>query len=505
MKKKFIIGLILISVASLCGIAYALFIHKEVEIKKFDKEIRVSVFTEYNDPGVDMCYGSIIKCSKMNYEIEGEVDTTKLGDYEIKYKYQTGANEHYLKRKVVVYDDVNPEIEVTGDLVLCPNKSLVEKAYKATDNYDGDLTDKVELLFEEEETGEVLNKKPEITEEDLKDKTDPTIPNINEAPLSADTKETIYLTVSDSSDNKCKVKIEPKLYDGEPTITLKGSTSDTLIKGSKYSEPGYSAIDKCDGDLTKDVKVSGSVDTSKIGTYTITYEVTNSIGKKVTKTRTIKVINKQVVTNIGATGSKIIYLTFDDGPSAYTTKLLNILDKYGIKATFFVTGNNVKLIAEEKRRGHTVCIHTYSHDYAKIYKSVDAYFADLNKMNNIIKQQTGSTVNCLRFPGGSSNTVSKKYSKGIMTTLTQEVTARGYRYYDWNIASGDAGETTKSSGVYNNVVKRLKGGVYNVLFHDSKSYTVNAIEDIIKYGLAHGYTFLPITSSSPTFHHGVNN
>ena len=126
-------------------------------------------------------------------------------------------------------------------------------------------------------------------------------------------------------------------------------------------------------------------------------------------------------------------------------------------------------------------------------------------MNGIIANKTGSKVNCLRFPGGSSNTVSRKYNKGIMTTLTQEVTNRGYRYYDWNISSGDAGGTTKSSGVYNNVVKNLKGGVYNILFHDSKSYTVNAIEDIIKYGLANGYTFLPITSSSPTFHHGVNN
>lgn len=505
MKKKFIIGLILLSVASLCGIAYALFVHKEIEIKNFVKEERVLVYTEYNDPGVDMCYGSIIKCKKVEYTIDGEVDTNVLGDYFIKYRYQTGANEHYLTRKVVVYDDIEPKIEITGDLIICPDKKLLEAKYKATDNYDGDLTDKVELVFENEEDTEVENKKKEITEEDLKDKTDPTKPNIEEAPLTADSKEVVYLTVSDSSNNKCKVKIEPKLYDGEPTITLKGSTSDTLIKGSKYSEPGYSASDKCDGDLTSSVKVSGSVDTSKLGTYTITYEVVNSIGKKVSKTRTIKVINRQVVTNIGATGSKIIYLTFDDGPSAYTTKLLNILDKYGIKATFFVTGNKTSLIGEEKRRGHTVCIHTYSHDYAKIYKSVDAYFADLNKMNNIIKQQTGSTVNCLRFPGGSSNTVSRKYSKGIMTTLTGEVTARGFRYYDWNIASGDAGETTSSSGVYNNVVKRLKGGVYNILFHDSKSYTVNAIEDIIKYGLAHGYTFLPITSSSPTFHHGVNN
>ena len=504
MKRLRMIFLILIGVACVFGIIYALFVHKEIEIKKFDKEINVLVFTEYNDPGVDMCYGTISKCNKVEYEVEGEVDTNIIGDYEIKYKYKKGNYEHYLTRIVHVYDDVNPEINIEGDIIICPDKKVLESKYTAIDNYDGDLTDKVEIKLIDEPKYPVVD---ELYKEEKKEEITDNSEETNDIDSTKyDEKVTIaYLSVLDSSNNLCSVRVETKLYDGEPTITLKGSTNDTLIKGSKYSEAGYSATDKCDGDITSSVKVTGSVDTSKVGTYTITYEVANSIGKTTTKKRTVKVINKQVVTNIGATGSKIIYLTFDDGPSAYTTKLLNILDKYGIKATFFVTGNRVNLISEEKRRGHTVCIHTYSHDYAKIYKSVDAYFADLNKMNNIIKQQTGSTVNCLRFPGGSSNTVSRKYNKGIMTVLTGEVTARGYRYYDWNIASGDAGETTSSSGVYNNVVKRLKGGVYNVLFHDSKSYTVNAIEDIIKYGLAHGYTFLPITSSSPTFHHGVNN
>lgn len=472
MKKRFIIALILVGVACLIGIIYALFIHKELVVKTFDKELRILVHDEYNDPDINICYGSIIKCKKLDYEVKGKVDTNVIGDYTLEYKFKTGNRYDQLKRIVHVYDDIKPEITVDGDITVCKDKKIVGGNYKATDNYDGDITNKVVFVDKNENN-------PEIRES--------------------------YLEVSDTSNNVCKVNIEPKLYDGEPSLSLDGNTSDTIIKGNKYNEPGYKATDKCDGDITDNVIVTGTVKTDTVGTYTLTYEVTNSVGKKVSKTRTIKVINRQVVTNIPANGKKIIYLTFDDGPSAYTSKLLNILDKYGIKATFFVTGNNINLISQEKSRGHTVCIHTYSHDYAKIYKSVDAYFADLNKMNNIIKQKTGSTVNCLRFPGGSSNTVSRKYNKGIMTTLTGEVTRRGYRYYDWNIASGDAGQTTSSRGVYNNVVRNLKGGVYNILFHDSKSYTVNAIEDIIKYGLANGYTFLPITSSSPTFHHGVNN
>jgi peptidoglycan/xylan/chitin deacetylase (PgdA/CDA1 family) len=469
MKKRFIFALILVGVACLIGIIYALFIHKELVVKTFDKEISILVHNEYNDPEINICYGTIIKCKKLELEKKGEVDTSLLGDYILEYKFKTDNRYDKLERIVHVYDDVKPEITVNGDITVCKDKKIVDGEYKATDNYDGDITNKV--IF--------------IDKDDVETQS--------------------YLEVKDSSDNISKINVEAKLYDGEPSLTLKGNTSDTIIKGNKYSEPGFTATDKCDGDITKDITINGSVKTDTVGTYTITYEVTNSIGKKVSKTRTVKVINRQVVTNVPASGKKIIYLTFDDGPSAYTSKLLNILDKYGIKATFFVTGNNINLISQEKSRGHTVCIHTYSHDYSKIYKSVDAYFADLNKMNNIIKQKTGSTVNCLRFPGGSSNTVSRKYNKGIMTTLTGEVTRRGYRYYDWNISSGDAGQTTSSRGVYNNVVKYLKGGVYNVLMHDSKSYTVNAVEDIIKYGLANGYTFLPITASSPTFHHGVNN
>ena len=472
MKRIRIISLILLSVACILGVIYALFIHKELEIKVYESDTRVPVFTEYHDKEIDICYGTINNCKKLSYETIGEVNTNILGEYSLRYRYVTSGKEHFLERIVHVYDDVLPTLELEGDITICKDNKILDAKYKANDNYDGDLTKKVELVFDEKENSE---------------------------------EKIAYLSVSDSSNNTCKLEVEPKYYDGEPVITLKGSTSDAIIVGSKYTDPGYSASDKCDGDLTESVKVDGSVNSSKIGTYTITYQVSNSIGKTTTKKRTIKVINKQAVYNVPASGSKIIYLTFDDGPSSYTPKLLNILDKYGIKATFFVTGNRTDLIASEKSRGHTVCIHTYTHDYAKIYKSVDAYFSDLDKMNGIIESKTGSKVNCLRFPGGSSNTVSRKYSKGIMTTLTQEVTNRGYRYYDWNISSGDAGQTTKSSGVYNNVVKNLKGGVYNILFHDSKSYTVNAIEDIIKYGLANGYTFLPITSSSPTFHHGVNN
>ncbi len=213
--------------------------------------------------------------------------------------------------------------------------------------------------------------------------------------------------------------------------------------------------------------------------------------------------------NPANTGHKVIYLTFDDGPGPYTEKLLNVLDKYNVKATFFVTAAYPKyqnMIAEEAKRGHTVAIHTYTHDYAKIYASDSAYIADMNKMNEVIKAQTGSYSKYFRFPGGSSNTVSRKYNTGIMTRLTKTLTAQGYRYYDWNVSSGDAGETTSTAQVVKNVTSGIaKHDVSVVLQHDVKSYSVDAVEQIIKWGLANGYTFRAIDSSTPVTHHSVNN
>ena len=195
----------------------------------------------------------------------------------------------------------------------------------------------------------------------------------------------------------------------------------------------------------------------------------------------------------------------------YTNKLLDILRKYDVKATFFVTDQPSRYDSCIKRaydEGHTIAMHSATHNYKYIYSSTDNYFKDLERIQNKIKRITGETTYMLRFPGGSSNTVSRNYDKGtkIMSKLTKMVVARGYRYFDWNVSSGDAGNTTKTSKVYSNVVNSLGNGkTYIVLQHDSKGYSVNAVEDIIKYGLSRGYNFRPLTMNSPTIHHGVNN
>lgn len=202
----------------------------------------------------------------------------------------------------------------------------------------------------------------------------------------------------------------------------------------------------------------------------------------------------------------VIYLTFDDGPGRYTEQLLDVLDKYNIKATFFVVNTSYsKLIAEEYKRGHSVGIHSNTHDYQKIYESDEAFFDDFNAMYDEIVYRTGEGTCLMRFPGGSSNTVSC-INPGIMTRLTEEVENRGFTYFDWNVSSGDAGQTVETQQVYENVINGVQNHKISiVLQHDKKGFSVDAVEQIIIWGLENGYTFLPLTKDSPTCHHRIAN
>ena len=133
---------------------------------------------------------------------------------------------------------------------------------------------------------------------------------------------------------------------------------------------------------------------------------------------------------------------------------------------------------------------------------------NITKLQKKIKKTTGYSPTIIRFPGGSSNTVSRHYSKGIMTRLTKKVVEEGFKYYDWNVSSEDAGGASTSSQVYNYVTKNLVKNRSNVvLMHDfsGNTKTLNALSDIIDYGLENGYTFKAITSDTPMVKHGVNN
>lgn len=203
---------------------------------------------------------------------------------------------------------------------------------------------------------------------------------------------------------------------------------------------------------------------------------------------------------------RVIYLTFDDGPGKYTGQLLDVLDQYGVKATFFVVGcGETDMIGEAYRRGHSIGIHSACHKFRTIYESEEAFLADVQEMSDIIFEQTGQRTSLIRFPGGSSNTVSN-FNPGIMTRLAQAVEEQGYRYFDWNVASGDAGKPIATAQVVKNVMSGVKKNrVSVVLQHDTRKFSVAAVEEILKWGLENGYTFLPLTEDSPAVHHHIRN
>lgn len=184
------------------------------------------------------------------------------------------------------------------------------------------------------------------------------------------------------------------------------------------------------------------------------------------------------------TDYKKVYLTFDDGPSSNTEKILNILAEYQIKATFFVIGkedeNSKKMYRRIVEEGHTLGMHTYSHQYDKIYESVEAFAEDVEKLQNYLLEVTGEKPILFRFPGGSSNLVSSI----SMTEFIKYLNEQGIIYFDWNVSSGDAkSKALPVDDLINNVMKDVE--IYHtsiVLMHDSadKPNTVEALPDLIK-------------------------
>ena len=209
------------------------------------------------------------------------------------------------------------------------------------------------------------------------------------------------------------------------------------------------------------------------------------------------------------TDEKIVYLTLDDGPSYLTPAYLDLLDEYGIKATFFVTGQSPEhfdLIREAYDRGHTIGLHTYCHDYATVYASPDAFFEDLDRIGAVVQEQIGYVPCFIRFPGGSANYISHDYTPGIMTYLTQEVQNRGYQYFDWNCSSGDGAEVDDVSAL----VAAATSAEYDtvvLLSHDSagKETTLAALPQIIEYYLNNGFEFRPLSRDAYTSHQDVFN
>lgn len=402
--------------------------------------------------------------------VSGSVNERKLGKYVLDYQASFLGLEADAARIVRVVDTVCPEITLVPDgSDLKPEPEYREAGFSAYDNYDGNITARV---VRTEQEGKII------------------------------------YSVVDSSGNPASVEREIPIYDqAPPELTLLGGERVVLPLGELFKDPGYTAYDRMDGDLTAQVSVD--IDHPFVrylpDSYQLTYRVTDSQGRQTVANRTL-VTEPSPRPLILYPKGKTIYLTFDDGPCPDTARLLDVLKRYNVKATFFVVDTGYpELMRRIVEEGHSIGIHTCSHRYGEIYSGAEAYFEDVFAMQQRILDATGVETWLLRFPGGSSNTISRK-NQGIMTYLTQAVEDCGFSYFDWNVDSDDAGSARSANAVFQNVVAGVQENVYSVVLqHDIHSCSVDAVERIILWGQSNGYQFLPLQTDSPVMHHAVLN
>lgn len=436
------------------------------------EHMQIEAGETFTEPGVRVVTnGRLFSQGEEDFPVvtEGSVDTARVGEYKLRYKTNYLFHTFSAERTVEVVDTTPPQITLKHKAGYEPlwMDGYEEEGYTAKDIVDGDVTAKVET-----ELGDGV----------------------------------VIYTVTDSHGNKATASRElPGL--AVPVIALNNGENVSAKASVYYREPGFTATDGLGNDITSLVSVSGEVVPYTPGEYDRIYTIVNSKGESVSVTRHITIVPVSNPVTV-MPDQKTIYLTFDDGPGPYTSQLLDILAKYEVKATFFVTASYPKyqdMIGRAYREGHSVGVHSYTHDYYTIYSGEKAYLDDFNAMEDIIYDQTGSYTTLFRFPGGSSNTVSS-FNPGIMSRLTSTMEGMGYVYFDWNVSSGDAGETKDTKQVIENVIDGVSGKrAAVVLQHDIKDFSVNAVEKIILWGLNNGYAFRSLDESSYTAHHGVNN
>ena len=441
-----------------------------------EREMILEYGKEYVEPGAEVLLkGSLFwkdgfKPEDLGLDIYSQINEALPGKYTVRYTAQYYGLLAEESRLVQIIDMENPVIILTPgpEETILPGTPYEEPGYQALDNVDGDITDKV------------------IRTEDL---------------------GIITYAVVDSSGNPAYAEREIPYYDPlPPEIHLEGGTEYSIPVGTVFEEPGFTATDNADGDITDRVIIDGVVDCFSSGVYPITYTVLDTFQNETVVTRNVSVVAMPRPETVYPQ-KKTIYLTFDDGPGPYTEELLDVLDSYGVKATFFVVDSGYNTAMRQiVNRGHSIGIHSITHDYETIYASPEAYFSDLLGMQQRIYDITGVKTTLMRFPGGGSNTISRDLHEGLMTLLTEAVQDAGFQYFDWNVDSNDAGGARKSKTVLANVIDGVsQQRVSVVLQHDIHDYSVEAVEDIIIWGLNNGYQFLPLTENSPGMHHGVNN
>jgi len=436
---------------------------------KYD-EVHLALYDEV-DP-----YAYIEEIEHMNIDhlkIVNHVNNQKLGEYNIEYIYE---NKHF-DLKIFIDDKIPPEFE-TENINILKNETIDAKdlVKNIKDDSETIIYFKEDYIFNEVKTYRVTL----VVEDAYENKTEKYAYVLVEekdiqSPIVTGLSPLTYL-VGDEIDLKEGVKVQDD-HDKKPHLTI----DDSQLKRNQ------------------------------VGDYEVYYEVSDKSGNKAKYTREVHILSAYDNREAKIDGKKTCYLTFDDGPSYNTPKVLDILDEYQIKATFFVTATSLKdahYIKEAHEKGHAIGLHSYSHEYDEIYSSLANYLKDLQKIQDHVYKQTGEKVKIMRFPGGSSNMISKEYNVGIMKRLTKRVIDMGYQYYDWTSINGD-GEGNKSVSELKKKAMDTIKDQEDIMFlmHDSVSSdnTVKALPYILDELIKQGYQFEIVNEKSPTFHHTVHN
>lgn len=270
-------------------------------------------------------------------------------------------------------------------------------------------------------------------------------------------------------------------------VVIKGKVNNILDEKSKLENTT---------EYSEESSSSSGEDTSE--------QVTQSNTEDTTQQSTEEQTTTPVVVELLPDG-KYAYLTFDDGPSSNTMQILDILDNYGVKATFFVNGHTGEVMEERYRaivdRGHAIALHTYSHDYSNVYGGLDKFEQEIVSLRNYIKEVTGVDTTLFRFPGGSSNSRTDDIKPYI-----QWLNDNGYSYWDWNCSSGDATGTKPSAEqIVANCLVQADAGYKSlvILMHDTKpkDTTVEALPALIEALQARGYEIIAIDERSTPVQH----
>ncbi len=442
-------------------------------VLKGGKDVTVEAFEKFKEPGYTADFNGTDVTKEVR--VSGKVNTEKTGDYTIRYQVSFLFGRAIERRTVHVVDTVPPVIELLGGeeiwMVYDPDE-IDTGNFSVYDNCDGDITAKT--VVTQLRNGDCI---------------------------------TVSYLAADSSGNEAHATRTFEVgHLGIPKVSLNGYSTITLRKGSVYDEQGATAKDTAGRDISGKLVITGKVDTANVGIYRLTYTATDKQGNEASAMRIVNVVSEDYA------NGDMVYLTFDDGPSRQNTpRVLDVLKKYSVKATFFIinfSDGDSDIIRRMIDEGHTIGVHGYSHRYKDIYKSEDAFIKNVSKLEDRIYDVSGTKVRFIRFPGGSSNVVSD-FNPGIMTKLTKRVLEEGYVYYDWNVESGDASlKTVDKDVIVDNVINGLKHGRENVvLMHDSKgkTTTIDALPEIIEYCREQGYSFAPITDVTVPVIHKVKN